>query len=713
VGGGDWGRRGGLHSSPALIPPPHPFPPPPPLPPSPFCHPQHFRSIERERDYSLDFVSQHSKKLAEAVLRAEGAERRADEAARFASDLQAGKSSAEARVAQIKNVQDITSATLQQERAAARDATERAEKAEMQASGLRAEAGALRSQVAALSASHQEMQVTVAARAQEVLSLQAQVRQLTAELGDARSRLATLQRSASEGSATAEADLARLRRDLDAVTSERDRFQSSSKDANARATVLMVENGRLSEMLSAAQAQIGALQTAKANLTTTTATQIATLRDHLVAEQAARAEAKAALHVLELERERDLAERTRIQRAHDAERAVAHRTAVAAAAATATAGAAASPPPVPTMAGLASPGRTASSAAAQRSGGSAAATTVATRTATLVRDQLRSAGLDPSIADEYLISVRSGSVGGGGGGASDAGSMAAAAAAGTDGPASPSTHHRERIPSRNYVELPVGPAGWTDSLRKGAATDDPVHARAHAASVQSPAAAARGPAHLTSPSHAAARTSSGPLSPGAQALQEATTAYRAKRAAQQQQAFAAASGSTGEQQQPKARVRVLASAAQQRAVASSSQPAPPQPQSAPSAPPVAVHAPSQASRADGGGGGAARAAVGRQPFPSLTFSPPHTRPLPASPYDSSLRRRPRRLRDQHHQQHLPLRRRAPFLSPSSLRRTSPRPTTTSSSSERHPRPSPRPRPRLRPRPRRPPSLSHCRAESTP
>lgn len=278
-----------------------------------------YKNMEKERDHSLGYVSKHSQDLAEAILRAENLDKQVKEYRNTITELQSAKATAEARVAQIKNVQDITNATLHQERTALKEANEKLEKNEAALNHAKADAAAVRSQMNALASSHQELQVAVAARAQEVLSLQVQVRQLTAELTETSNRYVTSQRTTVETNAANEALTSRYQRELDNLIRERDNALSTSKDATARATVLMVENGRLSEMLSNAQGEINALRNAKSNLVASNATEIASLRDQLIAEQAARHQARAAQLAIQEERDRELREKIKLQRQHDLE----------------------------------------------------------------------------------------------------------------------------------------------------------------------------------------------------------------------------------------------------------------------------------------------------------------------------------------------------------------------------------------------------------
>ena len=278
-----------------------------------------YKNMEKERDHSLNYVSKHSQQLSEALIRADNLDKQIMEYRNTIMELQSAKATADARINQLKNVQDISNTTLQQERIALKEAQEKNEKFEAALNHAKADAAAVRNQMNALATSHQELQVAVAARAQEVISLQVQVRQLTAELSETSSRYLTSQRANAENNANTEAITSRYQREIETLTRERDNALSSSKDATARATVLMVENGRLTEMLSSAQAEITALRNAKSNLVANNATEIASLRDQLIAEQAARHQARAAQLALEEERDREIREKIKLQRQHDLE----------------------------------------------------------------------------------------------------------------------------------------------------------------------------------------------------------------------------------------------------------------------------------------------------------------------------------------------------------------------------------------------------------
>lgn len=414
------------------------------------------RALEHERDVSLDFVGQQSGDIAAAQLQTQQMAARVEQLLRSNQDLQQAINAADARTNQIKGVQDITTATLSKERDAARESLKRAIDAETSLSSTREELLTLRAQAAASGHVHQEMQINLSARTQEVIALQSQVRQLAAEHSECAQRLREVIRTNESTAAKREEEKTKLRSELDAALSSIDEHMAISKEASSRAAVLSVEAGKSAKLLMAAQAEIASIRQAKASQQQAMLRDINTLREHLASEQAARHAARVSQAQAEEELQRELRDRAKHQLAFAADLAVPKAVS----------------PPSPQRPVLNSPEKKQihkheSAPAAVVASSSTAAQLHAT---SLVREALQAAGLDGSLADEYVAAASS------------------SAAPRNNTIKSPST---DRSQARNFIPLPSGPADWSSSLR-----GDP---------------------------------SLLPLSPGAAALREATQRVRAKR----------------------------------------------------------------------------------------------------------------------------------------------------------------------------------------
>jgi hypothetical protein len=413
------------------------------------------RALEHERDVSLDFVGQQSGDIAAAQMQTQQMAARVEQLLRSNQDLQQAVNAADARTNQIKGVQDITTATLAKERDAARESLKRAVDAETSLSSTREELLTLRAQAAASSHIQQEMQINLSARTQEVIALQSQVRQLAAEHSECAQKLREVIRSNESTAAKREEEKSKLRSELDAALSSVNEHIAISKEASSRAAVLSVEAGKSAKLLMAAQAEIASIRQAKASQQQAMLRDINTLREHLASEQAARHAARVSQAQAEEELQRELRERAKHQRSLTADLAIPKS----------------SSPQSPQKPSLSSPEkkqtlRLESSSTAGMTSSSSAAQLHAT---SLVREALQAAGLDGSLADEYVAA-------------------ASASAPRNTTIKSPST---DRPQARNFVPLPSGPADWSSSLRSD--------------------------------------SSLLPLSPGAAALREATQRVRAKR----------------------------------------------------------------------------------------------------------------------------------------------------------------------------------------
>ena len=404
------------------------------------------RALEHERDVSLDFVGQQSGDIAAAQMQTQQMAARVEQLLRSNQDLQQALNAADARTNQIKGVQDITTATLSKERDAARESLKRAIDAETTLASTREELLTLRAQAAASSHIQQEMQINLSARTQEVTALQSQVRQLAAEHSECAQRLRDLIRTNDTTAAKREEEKLKLRSELEAALRSIDEHMTISKEASSRAAVLSVEAGKSAKLLLAAQAEIASIRQAKASQQQNMLRDINTLREHLAAEQAARHSARVSQAQAEEELQRELREQAKHQRAITSDLAVPK---------------AISPP---------SPQKPSHSSPEKKLINTYESTSAQLHASSLVREALQAAGLDGSLADEY-VSIAS---------------TAAPQRANTI--KSPSS---DRSLARNFIPLPSGPADWTSSLR-----GDP---------------------------------SLLPLSPGAAALREATQRVRAKR----------------------------------------------------------------------------------------------------------------------------------------------------------------------------------------
>jgi chromosome segregation ATPase len=346
--------------------------------------------VERERDVALDFVADQSERVESAVAREGAAEKRAAALHDATVAAEASRASAVVREVQARALAENLQALM------TRDAEERVangrrvEVSDAAAQAAAADATAAKAALAAVNTAHAELKVAVDARSTEVAALREQVRVLTAE-GAAKQEVLDASPAPT------------LRRELAAA-------KAAAADAGARAAVSQLAVGRLEQAVQAAAAQLTGLHAMHATEQAGWRQQVAVLREKLAAEQAARHASVAKLAVLEG------AEQGARQQAADAARA--------------------EPRQPRKKVVVASPADAAAAAAAA---------------ATLVREALRSAGLDGTLADEFMAHSRS-------------------APALPTQPQPFSSHVHDVRVARNYVEMAgIQPAAWTAQLRSDTA----------------------------------------------------------------------------------------------------------------------------------------------------------------------------------------------------------------------------------------------------
>lgn len=225
---------------------------------------QQLHEAEHQRDVSLDFVSEQASKLAEVTVRAENAERELSNAAQRVNMADGTVESLERRLAQSNAERASAVAALAVERTVSQEAAERAAKAEASLQEAHAELERLRDEALIRERQRGELTTTLALKEEELSKLRSVLSATSSEASSVGAALANERASSTAELSRLKDNVTALTARLSAVITERDDALARTRDANARVSSLLVENGRLNEEVAVSRGQLTSFRTAHA-----------------------------------------------------------------------------------------------------------------------------------------------------------------------------------------------------------------------------------------------------------------------------------------------------------------------------------------------------------------------------------------------------------------------------------------------------------------